>query len=99
MQFNDLLANQEIDPADVLVMRHQPYERELRKHFYRIAIKETPLYNSYQSSQADREEKQLAKAGYLASFVGQTPGKATFIGLYRNDGSAAITHDQYWSDP
>jgi hypothetical protein len=99
MEFNDLLSKHGFDPKAVLVMRHRPPESELRKHFYRLAIQEPELYNAYQSNHAEREERQLSRAKYLASFVGQTPGTATFIGLYENRGATPINCETYWGIP
>jgi hypothetical protein len=99
MQFNDLLQINNVNPADVLVMRHRPTEPSLRAQFYRIAMNEPTLFNAYQSSHFERAERQLSQAKYLASFVGQAPGKATFIALCKNTGSRPITLDEYWSMP
>ncbi|MBV9063611.1 MAG: GIY-YIG nuclease family protein, partial [Alphaproteobacteria bacterium] len=99
MQFNDLLRLSNIDPAEVLVMRHRPTEPSLREQFFRIAMNEPHLFRAYQSSHFERAEKQLAQAQYLASFVGQSPGKATFIALSRNASSRSINLEEYWSIP
>jgi hypothetical protein len=43
-------------------------------------MNEPKLFSAYQSAHYEREEKQLTKAKYLAAFIGQSPGKATFMG-------------------
>jgi hypothetical protein len=96
MFFNDLLGVKGFDPKTVLLMRHRPKEASLRSVFHQLAIMRPDLYNTYQSTHYERQEKQLSKATYLASFIGHRPGKALFIGFFRNGGSKAITHQQYW---
>lgn len=96
IRFNDLLRLKDIDPKTVLVMRHQPQEPALRSAFRWLAITRPDLYNQYQSVHFERQEKQLDKAKYLASFIGHQPGHALFVCLYENHGSKSITYDQYW---
>jgi len=38
-------------------------------------------------------------AAYVASFIGHTPGKALFIGLYSVGASKPLTREQYWQVP
>lgn len=99
MEFNDLLRLKGFDPSEVLVMRHQPTEPELRKRFHWLAVSRPDLYNTYQMAQNERAEKQLASAKYLASFIGSTPGKALFIGLYENTGHQTLNLEGYLSVP
>lgn len=94
--FNDLLSIKGIDPKTVLIMRHRPNEPELQSVFHWLAITRPDLYNQYQSTHFERQEKQLGKAKYLASFIGHRPARALFVGLYENHGSKSITFDQYW---
>ena len=42
------------------------------------------LYNAYQQTQGKVVEKAMKKAEYVASFIGHEPGKALFVGLYKN---------------
>lgn len=84
MNFNDLLDTNKIDPRRVLVLRHRPPEREFRKKLPWLAVKRPDLFNAYQSTQSERLEHAMAAmtgVGYIASFIGQEAGKATFIGL------------------
>jgi hypothetical protein len=80
-------------------MRHKPKETTLAKQFHHIAIRRPELYNAYQATQAVREERQLERADYLASFIGHRPGKALFVGLYKNHGSRSLSYKEYWSSP
>jgi hypothetical protein len=37
--------------------------------------------------------------GYIASFIGQEPGKATFIGLYSIGEAKSLSYNKYWKVP
>jgi hypothetical protein len=43
--------------------------------------------------------KAMVGSGFVASFIGHTPGKALFVGLYSIAGSKPLTYEQYWSVP
>jgi hypothetical protein len=99
MNLNGLRAATHVDPScrhHVLVMRHRPKERELRKVFQWLAGERPKLFNAYQSSQVLGAEKKLAHAKYLVSFIVHEAGKALFVGVYKIRGSRPITHVQYW---
>jgi hypothetical protein len=99
MDLNNLLAAQEIDPKPVLVMRHRPQERELRKVLPWLAAERPDLFNAYQQTHYERQERALTRAKYLASFIGHEPGKALFVGLYKVAQSRPITRDEFWQIP
>ncbi len=102
MNFNDLLLNNNIDPTHVLVLRHRPPEREFRKKLPWLAVKRPDLFNAYQQTQSERLERAMAAmtgAGYIASFIGQEAGKATFIGLYSIGESKPLSYKKYWKVP
>lgn len=101
MQLNDFLQEKGIDPffKRVLVMRHTPTEPELKKKFLSIAEERPDLFNAYQSTQRKKQEKQLQKANFLASFVGHEPKKAVFVGLYKVGGKKPLSHRAYWKNP
>jgi hypothetical protein len=98
MDFSDLLTRENIDPGTVLVLRHRPSQPRLNKVISWIAGEKPDLFNSYQQTQSKSLEKAMAKlagVGYVASFIGQHPGKALFVGLYAIDGARALTFAQY----
>lgn len=99
MNLNDLLRGKGIDPQDVLVLRHCPTEPELNRVFSRIASERPDVFNAYQQTQGLRVERALKDAKYVASFIGQQPGRALFVGLYSVKGSKAITRQQFWEVP
>lgn len=99
MQLNDLLTIEGIDPKNVLVLRHRPFEPELRKVFPWLAAESPETFNAYQQTQAPRVEKAMQKAQYVASFIGHRAGKALFVGLYRRGDWQPLTYDEYWAVP
>jgi hypothetical protein len=97
MEFNDLLIKEKIDPKVVLVLRHRPHERKLRKVLPWFAAERPALFNYYQRTQTPFVEKALQRAKYVASFLGHEVGKAVFVGLYKVGNSKSISYKQYWS--
>ena len=97
---NDLLQKIEVSPKDLLVMRHRPTEASLRKVLPWFAVERPELFNAYQSAQGNENtEIALSRAKFLASFIGIEPGKAHFVGLYRQEGSQKITSAEYYAIP
>ncbi len=100
MHFNDLLQKAGIEPKDVLIMRHAPKApRTLRDALPKLAVEQPNVFNAYQQSQKEREEKMLARAKYLASFVAPKSDKAEFVGLYQVRGSRPISIEEFWGIP
>jgi hypothetical protein len=99
MNFNDLLRVQDFDPKKVLIMRHRPKEVRFQRILPLLAAEHHELYNTYQQTQAAREEKMLQRAEHLASFIGHESGKALFVGLYRRGQTTSMTLDEYWKHP
>lgn len=99
MNLNDLLRAKDLDPKRVLVLRHRPREQELNRVLPWLAAEKPDLFNAYQQTQGKRVERAmqaLVGNGYVASFIGQEPGKATFVGLYSIVSSRPLTYDQFW---
>src|SRR5680860_930407 len=96
MELNDLLIKEGIDPKGVIVMRHCPTERELRKVLPWLAAERPETYNGYQKAQRPAVEKAMQKATYVASFIGHEAGKALFIALYRRGEYHPLTWEEYW---
>jgi len=100
MELNDLLQKKAIDPRQVLVLRHRPYEPELSKVLPWLAAEKPDVFNAYQQTQGEKLEKVMANdAGYVASFIGCEAGKAVFVGLYSIGASRPITVEEYWRVP
>jgi len=99
VNLNDLLKGKGVDPKRVLVLRHRPREPELNRVLPWLAAEKPHLFNAYQQTQGTRVERAmqaLVGNGYVASFIGEEPGKATFVGLYSIVASRPLTYDQFW---
>lgn len=99
MNFNDLLISQGIDPQHVVVMRHRPHEAELAKVLPWLAAERPDVFNAYQQTQNERVENAMLGAKHVASFIGQEPGKALFIGLYEIGETKTLSYDDFWRVP
>lgn len=102
MNLNDLFLGKGIDPRQVLVLRHRPYEPELNKVLPWLAAEKPDIFNAYQQAHGEKLEKVMSAmqgAGYIASFIGHEPGKALFIGLYSIGESKSLTYKEYWQIP
>ncbi len=86
MTLNHLLKSKGVDPEQVIVMRHRPREPQLNRVFPWLAAERPELFNAYQQGQGEKVERVMQKVKYVASFIGRSPGKALFIGLYRVNG-------------
>lgn len=96
--FNDFFSDSAMLDG-TLIMRHRPLEPGLRRDLPSLAANAPEIYNAYQQTQAPREEAQLTRASYLASFIGHEPGKALFIALYEKVGQRTLSHEDYWGHP
>lgn len=97
MNLNHLLANQDIDPRQVIVLRHKPVEPTIKKTLPWLASERHTVFNTYQQTQTKRLEQAMEKLtgrGYIASFIGQETGSAVFAGLYAIKSSKPVTHEQ-----
>jgi hypothetical protein len=99
MDLNDLLRKKDIDPQQVLVLRHRPTEPELNKVLPWLAAEKPDVFNAYQQTQGEKLEKAMTGAAYVASFIGHKPGKAMFVGLYSIGASKPLTREEYWEVP
>lgn len=107
MLFNDLLAEEKIDPAGVLVLRHtpRPEDGKLRKVLPWLAAEHPDVFNAYQSTQPVKIEAEMLRAKYVASFIGlekrkgSTEQAAVFVGLYKVGDHRPMTYDQFLEVP
>lgn len=95
IELNDVLVKLGLDPKRVMVMRHRPSERPLRKALRWLAAENHDLYNAYQCTHSEKVEKALGRATHLVSFIAHGAGKALFVGVYKMDGWKDITSAQY----
>jgi hypothetical protein len=81
LDFSALLKDLGLDPLEVLLIRHTPKETKLRRIFPWIAAERPDLFLAWQQVQWPTCEKAMLRARYVAAFVGDAPGLATFAGL------------------
>lgn len=102
MNLNDLLHSKNIDPRQVIVLRHRPKEPKLNKWLPLLAAEKPGVFNAYQQTQGDKLQKVmqgLTGVGYIASFIGQEGGKALFVGLYSITAARPLTYEEYFEIP
>ena len=102
MNLNDLLRNNNIDPKNVLAVRHRPPEAELRRELPLLAAEKPAVFNAYQQTQNTRLERRMQAmvgSGYLASFIGHEPRRALFVGLYSIVAARPLTFEEYRNKP
>lgn len=83
LDFNSLLLQVGVDPAKTVAVRHFPVEDPLKRILPWLVTERPDLWLAYQQIQWASLEKAMTKADWVASFIGQEPGHATFAGVYR----------------
>ena len=101
MNLKNLLGAEgiDVDKQRVLALWHTPKEPKLRRALPRLAAEEPDVFNAFQSTQGATVERDLKRANYIASFIGQESGNALFVGVYEVGETRALTADQFWRIP
>jgi hypothetical protein len=99
LDLKDLLAKHQINPRDVLVLRHTPQTARLRRLLPWLATERPAVYNAYQQTQTEDVEREMTAATYVASFIGDARRSALFIGLYERHGQELRTPDEIRTEP
>lgn len=99
LDFNTLLRLAQLDPKATLIVRHFPQEKSLRRVLPWLVVERPDLWLAYQRIQWASLEKAMTRGRYMASFIGQQPGQASFAGIYRIGGGRVIDHAGYWGVP
>ncbi|TRW97478.1 GIY-YIG nuclease family protein [Paracoccus sp. M683] len=86
LTLDHLLAEMEIDPAKVVVMRHSPREPTLKRVFPGLVRTRPDLLDVYQRLQSPRAEAAMRKAGWLVSCAGESAGTAVLLGIFQITG-------------
>ena len=99
LDFNTLLQQVDVDPAGTLIVRHFPVEKSLRRTLPWLVVEKPKLWLAYQQIQWATLEKAMTRATWIASFIGQEPGLATFAGVYRIGRHEVLDHAGYQAFP
>ena len=99
LDFNTLLNQIDLDPAETLIVRHAPIEKSLNRVLPWLVIERPDLWLAYQRIQWETLEKAMTKGRYIASFIGQEPIVATFAGLYEIGEWEALDLEGYRAFP
>ena len=59
MNLNDLLRSKNIDPRQVIVLRHRPKEQKLNKWLPWLAAEKPDVFNAYQQTQGEKLQKVM----------------------------------------
>lgn len=99
LDFRTLLELEGFDPKEVLVVRHTPIEKSLKRVMPWLVVERPDLFLAYQRIQWSTLENAMTRGKYLASFVAQEAGAATFAGIYRIGEWETLDHDGYCNFP
>jgi hypothetical protein len=99
LDFRTLLELVQIDPAEVVNVRHVPVEAPMKRVLPWLVVERPELFLAYQQIQWRTLEKAMTRARYIASFIGQAPTAASFAGLYRIGSWQTLDHHGYRSFP
>lgn len=80
--------------ATTLVMRHTPIQKKIRENLGIWSVERPDQFNTYQCTQAPKQENMLKRATHLVSFIGQKSDDALFVGVYENRGHHKMTADE-----
>lgn len=99
LDFNSLLQLADVDPAQTLIVRHAPVEKQLKRVLPWLVAERPDLWLAYQRIQWESLEKAMKKAKYIASFIGQETRLATFAGFYSIGTALKLDLEGYRSFP
>ncbi len=106
--FRDLLASENIDPADTNIMLHSPFERDFAKVLPSLFQERPHAFDVFQSSHSTSAEAALLSGRqYVASFIktgrclkNQGHSRLVFAGLFRNNPDRPVrTIGDIWQEP
>ena len=95
--FNSVLAQNEIDPANVILLRHQDTRAPRGRTPYELWRDNLPAFEHYQSVQSIPNRPKFLRAPIWASFVGTPDGATMFVGLYAAKYGGLLAEDRPWS--
>ena len=99
LDFNTLLKLADFDPQQVLIVRHTPIEKSLKRVLPWLVIERPELFRAYQQIQWSTLEKAMTRGKFLASFIAQDSRSATFAGIYRIGPWQTLDYQGYCNFP
>jgi GIY-YIG catalytic domain len=88
LSFNDLLRKAEIDPSDVVLVKHKDVEADPDWTPYILWRTRDPDFDVYQARQYPLKAATLRRGKIWAVFIDTPADETIFIGLYKNHGDA-----------
>lgn len=95
LTLNDMLRGERIDPAEVLVLRHRPTDKEFNRRLPWLAVNEPRIFNAYQQFQRSRVAAAFQSVKFVASFLGREAGRALYVGMYAVRGFEVLTRKAF----
>jgi len=80
--FNSLLAQIDLKPEKVILLRHQDKRAARGRTPYELWRDDLPAFENYQSIQSFENRPKFTRAPIWASFVATPDGSTMFVGLY-----------------
>lgn len=99
LDFRTLLELGGFDPSEVLIVRHTPIEKQLKRVMPWLVVERPDLFRAYQQIQWSTLERAMTRGCYLASFVAQEAGFATYAGCYRIGAYTELDYTGYCEFP
>lgn len=96
MMFNSLLDQNKLDPANVVLLRHQDQRAARGRTPYELWRDNRPAFESYQSTQSIGNRSKLERAPVWVSFVGTPDGATMFVGMYDAKYNGLLAEDTPW---
>jgi hypothetical protein len=91
--FNSLLAQINLKPEKVILLRHQDKRASRGRTPYELWRDDPPAFESYQSIQSFENRPKFLRAPYWASFVATPDGSTMFVGLYAAKYTGILAED------
>lgn len=93
IMFNSLLTQNEVDPAKVILLRHQDRRAERGRTPYELWRDKRSDFEGYQSIQEFANRPKCERAAVWASFVGTPDGATMFVGMYAAKYNGLLVQD------